>query len=236
MKASSTPRALISSALVLTLAVLPASPAAALQPAGDEGESISVGEGDPDEGESVSLGEGEGEAAPEGEGEGESVSLGEGEGEAAPEGEGAEQLPAEGEGVEEPAEGEASTDSLTLEGPEDDSLKEPTFGRWKAKGTGMLISGGILLGLGAAGLVTSIVLTNCPEPANTIGCDFKDNRTFLVPIAGTVITAGIVLLTVGAITRVKYKRWQERVATSKQAMLTPTFTASGAGLSYSMRF
>ncbi len=246
-------RPALSSALALTLVSLPTNsalamqPAAAEQPAEGAGDAAGAETADPAAGETPAEGDpAAGETPAEGDpAAGETPAEGDpaaAEGDPATEGaetEGAEgEGEGEGEGEEEgEGEGEEAAPELAAspEGPVDDDMPtEPKIGKWPAKGTGMLISGGTLLALGTAGLITSIVLTNCPEPANSVGCKNQHNRDFLVPISASVMTVGIVLLVVGGANAVRYKRWKESSG-PKQA-LAPTFTRNSAGLAYSMRF
>ena len=246
-------RPALSSALALTLVTLPTNSALAMQPA--EAEQPAEGAGDaapaetadpaaagetpaegdpaagetPAEGDPAAAGETPAEGDPAAAGEADPAAEGaEGEGEAEAEAE------AEGEGEGEGEEA-APEPAAAPEGPiADDMPTEPKIGKWPAKGTGMLISGGTMLALGTAGLISSIVLTNCPEPANSVGCKNQHNRDFLLPIAASVMTIGVLLLVVGGANAVKYKRWKESSG-PKQA-LAPTFNRNGAGLAYSLRF
>jgi hypothetical protein len=165
----------------------------------------------------------------------------EGEGTAPAEGEGAAPVEEAATDSAEPADATAEADAagedvIDIEGPANiDTPTEPKIGKWPAKGTGMMISGGVLLGLGIGGLITSILVTNCPEGVgNTYGCKNQDNREFLVPIAASVMTVGAVLLIVGGTKMAKYKKWQRTVGTTQAVV--PTFTRSGAGLTYIARF
>ena len=222
-------RPALSATLALTLVALPTNSALAQQPAGGAADAQPAGADPNAETDPAAEGEGaEGEGAEGAEGEGAEGEGAEGEGAEGEEGEGEE-----GEGEE--GEGDGAIAVTGPEGPvDDDTPTEPKIGKWPAKGTGMLISGGVLLGLGTAGLITSILLTNCPEPANSIGCKNQHNRDFLVPISASVITVGIVLLAVGGANAAKYKRWRESSG-PKQA-LVPTFNRQSAGLAYTLKF
>ena len=160
--------------------------------------------------------------------------------------EGAEGAPVEGaEGMSEevaepePApEPEVAPAPVVPEGPE--RPPEPMIAGKSAKGKGMMIAGGVLLAGGIAGTITSLLLTSCPEPANTVGCKYEPHRTLAVPLAVSGALAGGLLLAVGVGYGVRYKRWQrwkpedERVI--KQSALVPTMTPGGAGLGYVGRF
>jgi hypothetical protein len=109
-----------------------------------------------------------------------------------------------------------------------------------AKGKGMMIAGGVLLGGGIAGTIASILLTSCPEPANTVGCKYSTHRTLAVPVAGSVTLVGGLLLGVGIAYAVRYKKWQrwkpEDDKKIKKTALVPTFMPGGAGVGYVGRF
>jgi len=159
--------------------------------------------------------------------------------EPAPEGEGA--VPADGsaEGEagdpagEAPAEGEVPTEASVSDLPEEEMLEPKLAGR-PAKGLGMMITGGVLVGLGAAGIGASFALTNCPEPSNSIGCKNQHNRRLLVPIAGSVALVGTLLLVVGGIHAARYKKWQAK--NKNKVAIAPTYLPGGGGVAYSMQF
>ncbi|MEZ4380243.1 MAG: hypothetical protein R3A79_02770 [Nannocystaceae bacterium] len=229
-----TPYRLIAPFLATALVVLPTTQAQAAAFA-----RVSVEEAP--EADSPDAAGDEGAEAPEGEGV---------EGEGA-EGEGAEGEGAEGEGaeVEEPvAEPEPEPEPEPVaevapppalpEGPT--RPPEPTIAGKPAKGKGMMIAGGVLLGGGIAGTIASILLTSCPEPANTVGCKYSTHRTLAVPVAASVTLAGGLLLGVGVAYAVRYKKWQnwkpEDDKKIKNTALVPTFMPGGAGLGYVGRF
>ena len=87
---------------------------------------------------------------------------------------------------------------------------EPTVAnnKYKAKGTGLMIAGGTLLGLGTAGLITSILLTRCDTLEDNFACKNQHNNTFAVPATAAATLLGAVLLFVGVGYRVRYKRWE----------------------------
>lgn len=125
------------------------------------------------------------------------------------------------------------------EGPE--RPPEPQIGGKAAKGTGMMIAGGTLLGVGAGALTASVLLTQCPEPANTVGCKYAPHRTFVVPVSAAVTTAGLLLLLVGAGYSTRYKRWkawspEKERAKVKTAAVGPTLIPGGGGIGYVGRF
>ena len=117
---------------------------------------------------------------------------------------------------------------------------EPTVanGKYKAKGTGLMIAGGSLLGLGIAGLLTSYFLTRCDELENSFSCRNKQNSTFAVPATGAAALLGAVLLAVGVGYHVRYKKWQnwKPSATPANTAVYPTLLRGGAGLGYSLKF
>lgn len=151
--------------------------------------------------------------------------------------EGAEGVPAEGEApleaAEEKPEEKPEEPAVTEpEGPE--RPPEPTLGngKFKAKGTGLMISGGVLLGLGVAGIISTVLLTRCTELDNSFGCKNKQNATFAVPATGTVALLGAVLLVVGLTYRTRYKRWESWDPNKAKTAFVPTFTANGVGVRF----
>jgi hypothetical protein len=145
--------------------------------------------------------------------------------------------PAEGETP--PAEGETPVDAVPVEeakpaeepppaeitvpeGPERPA--EPTLGngKFKAKGTGLMIAGGTLLGLGVIGVVTSAVLTRCTDLDNSFACKNRQHNTFAVPATATVALLGAVLLFVGLAYRSRYKRWERWTPGAAKTAFTPT--------------
>ena len=116
---------------------------------------------------------------------------------------------------------------------------EPTVanGKYKAKGTGLMIAGGALLGLGLAGVVTSIFLTKCDAPADTFACKQHHNNTFAVPATGAAALLGAVLLAVGVGYRLRYKKWERWTPDSApKTALYPTMLRGGAGVGYTVKF
>lgn len=125
------------------------------------------------------------------------------------------------------------------EGPE--RPPEPTIGnnKYKAKGTGLMIAGGTLFGVGLAGVLTTYFLTRCTEIDDTFACNNKQNSTFAVPATASLALLGAVLLFVGVGYHVRYKRWERwtpESAAKKKTALTPTMLRGGAGLSYTVKF
>lgn len=117
---------------------------------------------------------------------------------------------------------------------------EPTVanGKYKAKGTGLMIAGGSLFGLGIAGLLASYFLTRCDELDNSFSCKNKQNSTFAVPATGAAALLGVVLLAVGVGYRVRYKKWQnwKPSANAPNTALYPTLLRGGAGVGYTLKF
>lgn len=117
---------------------------------------------------------------------------------------------------------------------------EPTVanGKYKAKGTGLMIAGGSLLGLGVIGLVTSYFLTRCDDIDNSFACKNKQNSTFAVPATGAAALLGAVLLAVGVGYRVRYKKWEnwKPSANPQKTALYPTLLRGGAGVGYTLKF
>lgn len=144
------------------------------------------------------------------------------------------------EGETPPTEGEAPVDAVPVaeepqqpeeppapeitvpEGPE--RPPEPTLGngKFKAKGTGLMIAGGTLLGLGVIGVVTSAVLTRCTELDNSFACKNRQHNTFAVPATATVALLGAVLLFVGIAYRSRYKRWERWTPGAAKTAFQPT--------------
>lgn len=120
---------------------------------------------------------------------------------------------------------------------------EPVIAGKPATGKGLLIAGGTILGVGVGVTITSILVTHCPELANTVGCKYHDQRNFLIPISASALTTGALLLAVGIGFKVRHNRWKSWSPESdrsrkkvKEAALVPTFVAGGAGLGYVGRF
>ena len=152
-----------------------------------------------------------------------------------------EPMPAEPEPVAEPDPEPEPAPEIAPEPPVDsDRPKEPTVAGKPAKGKGMLIAGGVLFGAGVAGTVASILLTRCPEPANTVGCKYEPHRSFAVPVAGAGTLVGVLLLGVGLGYHVRYKKWKNWKPKSdkviKESALIPTIYPGGAGVGYVGRF
>lgn len=151
------------------------------------------------------------------------------EGEAPPEG-----TPAEAQG--EPEKTEEPPPPAVPEGPE--RPPEPTLGngKFKAKGTGLMIAGGTMLGLGAVGVITSFFLTRCPEPTNSFACKNQHNNTFAVPATGAVALLGAVVLAVGVTYRVRYRRWEQWDPKRAKTAFFPTLTPTSAGVGTVVNF
>jgi hypothetical protein len=147
-----------------------------------------------------------------------------------------EEAPAEVPVEEAKAEEEkpAETTPPVPEGPE--RPPEPTLGngKFKAKGTGLMIAGGTLLGLGVAGVLTSFFLTRCPDDDldKSFACRNRQHNTFAVPATGAAALLGAVLLAVGVTYRVRYKRWESWDPTQAKTAIRPSFSASGVGFKF----
>lgn len=135
---------------------------------------------------------------------------------------------------EEPEEQTEEPAQAVPEGPE--RPPEPTIGngKYKAKGTGLMISGGVLLGLGVVGVITSYFLTRCPddELTNSFACRNRQHNTFAVPATGAAALLGAVLLAVGLTYRVRYKRWESWDPNRAKTAFRPSFTANGVGFRF----
>ncbi|MCY1067725.1 hypothetical protein OV090_23455 [Nannocystis sp. RBIL2] len=145
--------------------------------------------------------------------------------------------------VEEPAAEEPKTEepppsetpeTIVPEGPE--RPPEPTLGngKFKAKGTGLMISGGVLLGAGLVGVITSYFLTRCPESEieNSFACKNRQHNTFAVPATGAAALLGAVLLIVGLTYRARYKRWENWDPNRAKTAFRPNFTANGVSFKF----
>lgn len=139
--------------------------------------------------------------------------------------------------VEEPKEEEKPAEAAAPpvpEGPE--RPPEPTLGngKFKAKGTGLMIAGGTLLGLGVAGVLTTFFLTRCPESEldKSFACRNRQHNTFAVPATAAGALLGAVLLAVGVTYRVRYKRWENWDPSQAKTAFRPNFTASGVSFNF----
>ncbi|PRQ05671.1 hypothetical protein [Enhygromyxa salina] len=135
--------------------------------------------------------------------------------------------PEEEESDESEAEEEEEADlSITPEGPMRPA--EPTWGpkdQYPMNGKGMLITGGLVTGLGAGFIVTSILITRC-DFDSALSCKLAPQRDFLVPLAVASTGLGLLLLGVGVGNRIKYKKW-ERWA--PETAVVPTMVPGGGG-------
>ncbi|MFY0537151.1 hypothetical protein [Nannocystis pusilla] len=148
-----------------------------------------------------------------------------------------DEVPVEEPKTEEPKaeEPKAETpETVVPEGPE--RPPEPTLGngKFKAKGTGLMISGGVLLGAGLVGVITSYFLTRCPEEQieNSFACKNRQHNTFAVPATGAAALLGAVLLIVGLTYRARYKRWENWDPTRAKTAFRPNFTANGVSFKF----
>ncbi|MCY1011149.1 hypothetical protein OV079_37440 [Nannocystis pusilla] len=125
-------------------------------------------------------------------------------------------------------------ETVVPEGPE--RPPEPTLGngKFEAKGTGLMISGGVLLGAGLVGVITSYFLTRCPEEQieNSFACKNRQHNTFAVPATGAAALLGAVLLIVGLTYRARYKRWENWDPTRAKTAFRPSFTANGVSFKF----
>jgi len=185
---------------------------------GDEGEEIAVG-GEDDEGEELSVG-GEDD-------EGEELSVGgEGEEEEDEDEDEDEELPDAEEVADEPLD-------LTPLGPQRPA--EPTWGVKKRPrdGKGMLITGGLVTGLGGGFIAAAILITRC-DFDSALACRYGDQRDFLVPTAIATTGLGLLLVGVGIGNRIKYKRWENWAP--EQTAVVPTYVPGGGGFAWVGRF
>ncbi len=218
----------ISALLATALTVAPGRQALAWQPEdeGDATEEGAEGEAAPEE-EAV-----EGEAAPEGEA---------GEEEAGEEEVGEEEAGEEEVAEEEPApEEEAAAEEPEVEPPPPTPTgpqrpDEPRIGGRPAKGVGLMATGGVLLGLGAAGLITTSLVTRKCSFDGPLQCKYRDQDEFLIPLTAAPTILGVVLLAVGAGYYVRYNKW-EKWTPGKNAMVAPILGRNGGGVAVSGRF
>jgi hypothetical protein len=187
-------------------------------PADDDGDEIEIG--DPDDGDEIEIG------APEESDEIEiDIGMPEEPGEAEDELPEADELSI--------GDDDDDDDLMTMpEGPQRPS--EPTWGPkdHPRNGKGMLATGGVVTGLGAAFIVTAMLITRCDYDSE-LRCKYGDQRDFLVPTAVATTGLGLLLIGVGVSNRVKYKRWQNW---SPETAVVPTFTPDGGGLAWVGRF
>lgn len=149
-----------------------------------------------------------------------------------------DEVPVEEPAAEEPKAEEPppaeTPETVVPEGPE--RPPEPTLGngKFKAKGTGLMISGGVLLGAGLVGVITSYFLTRCPEEQveNSFACKNRQHNTFAVPATGAAALLGAVLLIVGLTYRARYKRWENWDPTRAKTAFRPSFTANGVSFKF----
>ena len=232
---SSVLASVLSTAVILApVQALAAPPEETPEVGAPEGEEGGVEVGSP-EGEPPADGVAPVEIEPPAEGEtpaeGEEVETPEGEGEAE-----GEEATDEGEGeeeVEEPAT-EEPPPSLEEAGPM--RPPEPTWGpknQYPRNGKGMLITGGIVTGLGAAFIVTSVLLTRC-DFDSALSCKYVDQRDFLVPSAVATTGLGLLLIGVGVDNHLKYKKWQNW--TPEETAVVPSYVPGGGGVAWVGRF
>lgn len=160
--------------------------------------------------------------------------------------EGTEETQAEGDEVPtEVAQPEPEEEAATEEAPAEETPPvpegperppEPTLGngKYKAKGTGLMIAGGVLLGLGVAGVITTYFLTRCPDEEldKSFACRNRQHNTFAVPATGAAAVLGAVLLAVGVTYRVRYKRWENWDPKGAKTAIRPAFSAGGIGFRF----
>ncbi len=89
------------------------------------------------------------------------------------------------------------------------------------------------MGVGAAFIVTSILITRC-DFESALKCQWGNQRTFFTPSAVAVTALGGVLLGAGLGYRIRYKRWESW--TPKVAVVAPTLLPSGGGVAAVGRF
>ncbi len=90
----------------------------------------------------------------------------------------------------------------------------------------MLITGGIVTGLGAAFIATSVLITRC-DYDSSLRCRYGNQRDFLVPTAVATTGLGLLLVGVGVGNHIRYKRWENW--TPEKTAVVPTFVPGGGG-------
>ena len=140
------------------------------------------------------------------------------------------------EPAEEAAAEEAPAEEATEEFYEDDGRpEEPRVAGKAAKGTGLLIAGGITLGLGVAFTTTMALVTRNCSYDGPLQCRLQNQDSLFIPLGVTGMVAGSILVGLGVGFRVRYNRW-EKWTPGQEARVTPVVTKRFAGLSYSARF
>jgi hypothetical protein len=122
------------------------------------------------------------------------------------------------------------------EGPE--RPPEPTYGAKgkPAKGTGMVIAGGVLLGVGVAGTITAALITRNCSYDGPLKCKYEKQDRFLIPLGAAGALMGAILLSVGLGFRARYKKWENWSPSDKTATLAPVAFPGGGGVTYGGRF
>ncbi len=240
-------RSILSSLLALTLVTTPLATQAGEPPA--DGEDAAAEEGGDEAAADeapADAGDGDGDAgdgdADGGDGDAEEEAAGDGDGdaeEATGDGDAEEEEAGDGDAEEEveQAETEDPEAAMPPPTPEDPRGPEPRIADKPATGKGLLIAGGSVAGVGAGFLVTSILVTRC-EYGTPLDCRYGNQDTFLIPAAITVTSVGVLLLAAGAVSAVRYKKWEKGTLYEKKkgrkakatAMFGPTYLPSGAGV------
>jgi hypothetical protein len=102
-----------------------------------------------------------------------------------------------------------------------------------SKGTGLIIAGGILTGLGALNLATAPL---CKIDDLIKDPDIQDVCLVAsLVVGGAMLAVGVPLLVVGIGNRSDYKEWEERHKRSS-FVVAPAVLPGGAGLGAAMRF
>jgi hypothetical protein len=96
-----------------------------------------------------------------------------------------------------------------------------------------MITGGTVTGLGAAFIITSVLITTC-DFESALACKLNDQRDFLVPLAVATTGLGLMLIGVGVGNHVKYKRWKNW--TPEQTAVVPTMVPGGGGMAWVGKF
>lgn len=193
----------------------------------DEGPDAESVEGEPAEGETAEDQEGEEASADEG-------------------GEEAEET----EEAEEPASEPAEPPPPTPVEPEIDRPDEPMINGKPRTGKGLMISGGVVLGVGIGTTIAFSLMTRGCKIDGPLQCRLQDQDAFLIPLGASTTLLGAMLLSVGVGYHLHYKRWQQWTPEQEKAkqnrrrgkrnkataVFSPTFLPGGAGLGATGRF
>jgi hypothetical protein len=113
---------------------------------------------------------------------------------------------------------------------------EPQIGGRSSKGTGLMVAGGLMLGLGAAALITVSMITRKCSIDGPLQCKYETQDEFLIPLTAAPTLLGAILVAVGAGYRVRWNKWDKWSPDKASATFAPVFNPDGAGVAVSGRF